>query len=299
MLKPLQRFKYSLSVFLCVKLSAIAIGLFGAAAISEEFDVSRSISLQVQSIREKIKNEVKPVEKETPKNSTSAKPETQVLVAEVVIKTPKGQPALSSDLERKAYDIIATKPGRTVSRTQLQDDINAIYDTGYFSNVQAEPEDTDIGVRITFLALPNPVLKSVTIQGTQVLEKNVVNRIFGSQIGKITNLKDVQSGVKELEKYYQDKGYVLAQIVDIKTTPEGVVNLVVSEGVIEDIKIAFLNEEGKTQNKDGKPVRGRTANLVNRYIRLVGKQKKGIEATSHLFLHFNPLVNTKAISSIS
>jgi len=34
-------------------------------------------------------------------------------------------------------------------------------------------------------------------------------------------------------------------------------------------------------------------------IRLVGKQKKSIEATSHLFLHFNPLVNTKAISSIS
>jgi len=33
--------------------------------------------------------------------------------------------------------------------------------------------------------------------------------------------------------------------------------------------------------------------------RPVGKQKQGIEATSHLFLHFNPLVNTKAISSIS
>jgi len=38
---------------------------------------------------------------------------------------------------------------------------------------------------------------------------------------------------------------------------------------------------------------------VMRDIRLVGKQKKSIEATSHLFLHFNPLVNTKAISSIS
>jgi orotate phosphoribosyltransferase len=38
---------------------------------------------------------------------------------------------------------------------------------------------------------------------------------------------------------------------------------------------------------------------IDSTIRLVGKQKKSIEATSHLFLHFNPLVNTKAISSIS
>jgi hypothetical protein len=34
------------------------------------------------------------------------------------------------------------------------------------------------------------------------------------------------------------------------------------------------------------------------YVRPVGKQKYCIEALSHLFLHFNPLVNTKAISSI-
>lgn len=246
----------------------MVIGLFGASAIAEKLDVSRSISLQAQAIREKIKSELKPVSKETAKTSTPAEPEVPVLVAKVVIKTPKGQPALPSDLEQKAYDIIATKPGGTVTRTQLQADISAIFATGYFSNAQAEPEDTDIGVRVTFFLLPNPVLKSVTTQGTQVLEQNVVNHIFGSQIGKITNLKNIQVGVKELEKYYTDKGYVLAQVIDIKATPEGNINLVISEGAIESIHYAFINEEGKTVNKDGTPVVGSTtiANLINKYI---------------------------------
>lgn len=188
--------------------------------------------------------------------------ETQVLVGEVAIKTPEGQPPLPPELEQRIYDAIATKPGRTVTRTQLQSDINAVFATGFFSNVQAEPEDTDIGVRVTFFVLPNPVLKAVNADGTRVLEAGVINRIFGSQIGKITNLKDVQTGVKELEKYYQDKGYVLAQVVDIKATPEGNINLVVSEGAIEGIKVAFINEDGKTVDKDGKPVTGTTRDFI-------------------------------------
>ena len=196
----------------------------------------------------------------TPAPATTT--ETQVLVGEVAIKTPEGQPPLSPELEQRIYDAIATKPGRTVTRTQLQSDINAVFATGFFSNVQAEPEDTDIGVRVTFFVLPNPVLKSVNTEGTKVLEEGVIDRIFGSQIGKITNLKDVQTGVKELEKYYQDKGYVLAQIVDIKATPEGNINLVVSEGVIEDIKVAFINEDGKTVDKEGKPVTGTTRDFI-------------------------------------
>ena len=197
-----------------------------------------------------------------PSPAPSSASEPQVLVGEIAIKTPEGQPPLSPELEQKVYAAIATKPGRTVTRTQLQSDINAIFATGFFANVQAEPEDTDIGVRVNFFVLPNPVLKSVTTEGTQVLEKEVVDRIFGPQIGKITNLKDVQAGVKELEKYYQDKGYVLAQIVDIKASPEGNINLLVSEGVIEGIKVAFINEEGKTVDKDGKPVTGTTRDFI-------------------------------------
>jgi len=197
-----------------------------------------------------------------PSSTPSSASEPQVLVGEVAIKTPEGQPQLPPELEKKVYEAIATKPGRTVTRTQLQSDINAIFATGFFANVQAEPEDTDIGVRVNFLVLPNPVLRSVTTEGTQVLDKAVVDRIFGSQIGKITNLKDVQAGVKELEKYYQDKGYVLAQIVDIKASPEGNINLLVSEGVIEGIKVAFINDEGKTVDKDGKPVIGTTRDFI-------------------------------------
>jgi outer membrane protein insertion porin family len=188
--------------------------------------------------------------------------EPQVLVGEVVVKTAPDQPQLPPEIEKQVYDVISTRPGRTTTRTQLQADINAVFATGYFSNVQAEPEDTDIGVRVTFFVMPNPVLKAVNTEGTKVLEAGVIDRIFGSQIGKVTNLKELQAAVKTLEKYYQDNGYALAQIVDIKAQPDGTVTLIVAEGEVEGIKVAYLNEEGKTVDKDGKPVGGTTRDFI-------------------------------------
>lgn len=192
---------------------------------------------------------------------TPAEPEAQLLVGEVLITTPSGQP-LSPDLEKQIYDVVSTKPGRTTTKSQLQSDINAVFSTGYFANVQANPQDTNVGVRVTFLVEPNPVLKGVQTEGTTVLEAGLVDRIFGGQINKVTNLRELQAGIKQIEKYYEDKGYVLAKVVDVKAQPDGNVVLVIAEGVIEDIKVAFLNEEGKTQNPDGTPIRGNTRDFI-------------------------------------
>ena len=190
-----------------------------------------------------------------------AEPEVQLLVGEVLVKTTSGQP-LPADLERQVYDVVSTKPGRTTTKSQLQADINAIFSTGYFANVQAEPKDTDLGIRVTFSVEPNPVLKGITTEGATVLEAGLIDRIFGGQINKVTNLKDLQTGIKQVEKYYEEKGYVLAKVVDVKSQPDGSVTLVVAEGVIENITVAFLNEENKTQNADGTPVKGNTREFI-------------------------------------
>jgi outer membrane protein insertion porin family len=67
----------------------------------------------------------------------------------------------------------------------------------------------------------------------------VLNRIFGDQVGKTTNLRFIQEGVEELEKFYQDRGYVLAQVVPdgVRLSPDGTVTLTVAEGEIEAITV--------------------------------------------------------------
>lgn len=200
-----------------------------------------------------------------PANSETTEP--RVLVSEVAVTSPKG--SISPELENQVYQAIRTQPGQTTTRSQLQEDINAIFATGFFSNVQAVPEDTALGVRVTFLVDLNPVLSKVEIAanpGTDipsVLPTNTVDKIFSEQYGKILNLRDLQEGIKQLTKEYQDRGYVLANLTGSpKVSENGVVTLEIAEGVVEDIKISFRNKEGQEVDDIGEPIKGRTKEYV-------------------------------------
>ena len=193
---------------------------------------------------------------------TQTAPEPRVLVSEVVVQ------GVDETLQNEVLRAISTRPGRTTTRSQLQQDINAVYATGLFSNVDAVPEDTPLGVRITFVVQANPVLKSVVLtpvpEGTrQVVPPEVVNEIFGPLYGKTLNLREFQEAVKRLNAWYQQNGYDLAQVVAApQVSPDGVVSLNVAEGVIENIQVRFLNKDGEVTNDDGQPVRGRTREFI-------------------------------------
>jgi len=181
----------------------------------------------------------------------------QVLVAEVTVS------GVTGDLESEIYRVITTQPGRTTNRTQLQQDINAIFATGFFKNVRAVPEDTPLGVRVTFIVQANPVLRGVTITGQQVLPQSVIDESFRDQYGKILNLRRFEEGVKKINTWYQDNGYVLGQITDApQVADDGTVTLQVAEGQIESVDVRFLNKEGEATDATGKPIGGNTQRYI-------------------------------------
>jgi outer membrane protein insertion porin family len=182
--------------------------------------------------------------------SENATPDRQILVSEVQVQGAEGE------LADKVYQAIATKPGKSTTRSQLQIDSNAIFATGFFSAVRAEPTDTALGVKVTFVVQPNPVLRTVQIAGNQVLTQAQVNAIFQPQYGKILNLRDLQTGIKSINKFYQDKGYVLGQVAGSpQIDPDGAVTLQVAEGIIENIDVRY-------KNKEGEAAKGRTKKYI-------------------------------------
>lgn len=187
-------------------------------------------------------------------------------MAEVAVRGE--QVELPQELQNQVYGAIRTQPGRTTTRSQLQEDINAIFATGFFSNVRAIPEDTSLGVRVSFVVQPNPVLRNVQVQanpGTKVpsvLPPKVVNDVFQEQYGTILNLRRLQEGIKRLNQWYQENGYVLAQVVEApQVAPDGTVTLQIAEGVVEDIQVRFIRE-GEATNEEGQPIRGRTRDFI-------------------------------------
>ena len=193
---------------------------------------------------------------------TFGQAEPRVLVAELAVEGVRGE------LEDEVYRVISARPGRTTTRSQLQADINAIFATGFFANVQAIPTDTPLGVRVTFLVEPNPVLRQVRVAASQgeaqsALGPGAVSEIFSSQYGSILNLRDLQAGIESLNQRYQEQGYVLAQVIGSpQVAADGTVTLIVSEGVIEDIQIRFLDREGEATDEEGQPIEGKTREFI-------------------------------------
>lgn len=223
--------------------------------LDEQIELESSPSTEPPS--EAIEEDIEPDAPAEEPEATETQPEAEVLVAEVLVIGVEG------DLQIVVYDAIETRPGRTATRSQLQDDINAVFATGYFSNVRVTPSDTPLGVRVTYEVTPNPILQTVQVEGSQVLPPSEIEDAFGDQYGEILNLNLFQDGVEQLNQWYQDNGYVLAQVVEAPAiSPDGVVTLQVVEGIIEDLEVKFIDADGQEVDEDGEPIEGRTREFI-------------------------------------
>ena len=182
-----------------------------------------------------------------------------MLIAEVVIEGLQGHPE-QERLELAAYAAMAATPGTQVTRSELQTDLSAIYASGWFSDVRIQPVDGPLGVRLVVVVVANPVLEEVKLDPADLkLPEQVVKDTFAADYGKTLNLNTLQTRMQELQRWYSDQGYSLARITGpSRVSPEGVVELLVRQGTVEDVEVQFLNKEGSATNDKGEPIRGKT-----------------------------------------
>lgn len=207
---------------------------------------------------------------ESPDRQTPAQPatgdRTQVLVSDIVIRSPQGQ--LAPDLESRIRQVLTVKAGQPTTRTQLEQNLNAVRALGAFSAVEIIPEDTAKGVKLSFVVTTYGTLRQVQIKtmpanSSTVLKQPEVDNIFQSQYGKQLNAVELQTAIKKLNEFYQKQGYNLAQVVDVEElNPDGTLKLVIAEGLIEDVQVRFMNKEGSLVDDKKKPITGNTRPFI-------------------------------------
>jgi len=186
------------------------------------------------------------------------------LVAEIIIEGWENHPE-GRKLELAAYDSMSIKPGSIVNNQILNQDLSAIYASGWFSGVKIKSEDGPLGVKLIVNVVPNPILKKVELEPkNSVISDAYVDDIFKNFYGTTLNLNELQNKIEILKKRYESKGYSLARIIGPDRISEnGIVTLKVSEGIISDIKLRFPGSDGESVI-DGKPRKGKTKDWVIR-----------------------------------
>ncbi len=188
----------------------------------------------------------------------NADPQPQILVTEVVV-TGVDDPVLNA----KISEAIATQAGQIITRSQLQQDIMAIFAIGLFKDVRAQVNNQPPGVKVTFEVELNPPLQAVVVEGSNALPPDVIEAIFEQQYGQTLDFQQIEVGIEQLNTWYQENGYRFAEVSQTpEISPDGFVILNVSEGVIEDIQIRFLDPTGATTDVEGNPIVGKTQDFV-------------------------------------
>jgi len=188
--------------------------------------------------------------------------EESVLIAEIIIEGWEDHPE-GRKLELAAYDSMSIKPGSVVNNQTLKNDLNAIYATGWFSGVKIKSQDGPLGVRLLVSVVPNPILNKVKLNPEKtIIPNDYLNDIFLNDYGTTLNLKELQSRITLIKKWYENKGYSLARINGPeRISDDGEVTLNVNEGIVSSIELRFLGSDGEVF-KDGKPRKGKTKDWV-------------------------------------
>ena len=148
------------------------------------------------------------------------------------------------------------RPGMRVTREQLQNDLNGIQATGWFSDVRIVPKNGPLGVQVVVQVQPFPPLRAVEISGDDenLLADEVIEETFASDYGRTLNLNDLQQRMKALQSSVADQGYSLARVSGPeRVSPEGVVTLKLLQGNVSGVCLLYTSPSPRDRQKSRMP----------------------------------------------
>lgn len=155
---------------------------------------------------------------------------------------------VTSELQSVIQGVIKTQPGGETSQTQLEQDVTAILDTGLFAGATVNSRSNEQGLSVVFQVKPL-IVNSLQLTGAKALSYEVAQTIFQSQIGKPISPSEMKTAVENINKWYTENSYSLARVIAIKPNRQGVLDVNVAEGTIQNIQFRFINDDNQTVDK--------------------------------------------------
>ncbi len=137
--------------------------------------------------------------------------------------------------------------GGEYSRSAMQSDLKAIYETGFFTEkMKAVPTvNSDGTVSIKIVVEENIPVKDFTIEGNTVIPTEDIFAVLTEMKGKAQNIAEINTAIAKIQEMYNSKGYILARVDSVVDDPDGTINISIKEGIIDKIMI-----EGNEKTKD-------------------------------------------------
>ncbi len=138
----------------------------------------------------------------------------------------EGQPVASIDVvgnrrvgREDVLSYVRMKPGHLFKIENLTGDVRALWDSGFFEDIQVDLTTKDRGVALRFIVRERPNIKEVVYEGNEEIENDKLGEAVEVKPNTILSVPAVRRSVQKIKDAYAEKGYFLAD-VDYVVTPQ-------------------------------------------------------------------------------
>jgi len=128
------------------------------------------------------------------------------LIKEIKIQ---GNHWIKEDEIKKA---IKSQVGEVLSTERIKEDIQLIYDLGYFSSLKALKESTSEGIILIFVVKENRKIAEIEFKGVKGKQLNELKKMLTFKNEEVWNFKKVKKSKEKIAEFYLQRGYFSAKI---------------------------------------------------------------------------------------
>ncbi|MCB0411567.1 MAG: outer membrane protein assembly factor BamA, partial [Bdellovibrionales bacterium] len=126
---------------------------------------------------------------------------------------------------------IESKAGNVLDSKQIREDVQALFDLGYFYNVRIL---FDKGV-MTVDVVEKPSVGEIVYEGNSEADDTEIAEVSGLKAYQILDRPKIQEAVDKIQKFYEEKGFFLAKVTnEIQPIPNS-----------DNVKLVFKIEENE------------------------------------------------------
>ncbi|AFY01178.1 outer membrane protein assembly factor BamA [Bdellovibrio bacteriovorus] len=107
---------------------------------------------------------------------------------------------------------IVTKVGEQYSTQHIREDVQALFNLGFFNDIQVDRKTTGKDVTLTYTVLEKPSVVEITYEGNSEVKSEDIADATGIKPYQLLNMAKVKEAVEKIQKLYEDKGFFLAKI---------------------------------------------------------------------------------------
>lgn len=157
-------------------------------------------------------------------------------------------------IEKDAIEVrLKSKVGEAFSTAKIREDIQSIFKSGFFYDIQVERSVSGNQIDLTYKVIEKPVVGEIVFEGNSEIKSDELLDGSGLKTYEILNMTKLRDGIEKMQKLYEDKGYFLAKIEmkieDLKKDESVKVTFNVTEN--DKVKVKKITFLGNRKLKDG------------------------------------------------